>query len=181
MAMARVLVHGDRAAQSTPERLLETLNNGLVENILLGHFVTACYAVLDPDAGRIDYALAGHPLPTLVRASTGAVTEFGVPDGPPLGISKAVSYRRQSVSLEPGDALVIYTDGMTEARPPGGELLEEEGVLRALESASGPGADALLARLIDRMRSHLAGSPNDDDVTILVVRRDGPADDVAAR
>ena len=174
MAMARVLVHGDRATHASPERLLFALNEGLAENILLGHFVTACAIVLDPATGGADFALAGHPSPVVVRARTELASEVGEHDGPPLGLGPVAGYRRQSVALEPGDALVVYTDGLTEARSPAGEMLEEAGVLSALTGGAELPASGLLGRLLDRMCEQLDGARNDDDVTIVDVRRTRP-------
>ncbi len=171
MAMARVIVHAESDEALEPEHLLETANRGLVSNSILGHFVTACYAVLDPATGTVDFALAGHPRPVLARARSADAVEIGTPDGPPLAVDSGARYRRQRFVLEPGDVMVLYTDGLTEARSPAEELFGEERVLACAATARPLGADAVVARLLEDMRSHLEGLPAQDDVTIVVVER----------
>ena len=171
MAMARVIVHDEEDGLAAPERVLEAANRRLVANSILGHFVTASYAVLAPSTGVLEFALAGHPLPVLARAGGDDAAEIGTPDGPPLAVEPSARYRRQSVALAHGDVLVLYTDGLTEARSPGEELFGEERVLAAVAGARTLGADAVVSRLVGAMHAHLDGLPAQDDVTIVVVER----------
>lgn len=172
MAMTRALVHREVGAHGEPERLLAAVNDGLVRNIPERQFVTACAVELAPGAGAVTFALAGHPQPMLLRAGDHRVGDAGVPQGPPLGVLTDVAYDRQRVELAPGDALVLFTDGLTEARRGDGPLLGEDEVARCLRETDGAGAGAIVARLVERVRAHVgADATPEDDVTIVVVRR----------
>ncbi len=169
MAMTRAIVHHHREALAEPAPLLEAANREAATNLLLHHFVTACYLLVDPRTGRVEFATAGHPLPLLRRASDGRVEECGACDGPPLGIVEGARYRPQAATLAPGDAVLLYTDGLTEARHGGVELLGEEAVQTCLAECGHLPAQGIVDHLAARVRAHLHGEAPDDDVTILAI------------
>src|SRR5262249_27921953 len=115
MAMMRVLVHSHVEPLHPPERVLTGLNRRLSRTILPVPFVTACYATIEQDEGRVDYACAGHNPPLLLRADRGDVEELSEGGGVPLGILPTRSYGRGTAWLAPGDTVLFYTDGLTEA------------------------------------------------------------------
>ncbi len=171
MAMMRALVHAGAPSHAHPETLLQEAGRQLAENLMHLQFVTACYAILDPGSGTLEYALAGHPLPILCAAEPSAAREIGVPQGPPLGLEPGARYDRQTARLGPGDALVLYTDGLTEARRAGGEPIGEDPVLRRIESRAAGGSAALADALGDLLAAHSGGASLLDDVTFVVVCR----------
>jgi serine phosphatase RsbU (regulator of sigma subunit) len=132
-------------------------------------YATAFLAVLDGPSGRVDYANAGHNPGLLVRAG-GEVETLG-PTGVPLGLLPGMSYRAASVRLEPGDTLVLYTDGITEAANEADDELGLErliGTCREHRAAS----PSELADAIDRAVADFAGGrPPGDDRTLLLARR----------
>ena len=169
MAMTRALVRGDDRASSRPDRFLESANRRLQRIILPGQFVTACFAVFGPRPGELEYALAGHNPPLLARRA-GTVERLDRLAGLPLGLFANATYQPATASVQPGDTLLFYTDGLTEAMDPdqclfGIERLEQVMVeYRHLPEAE------LRDRLLDALREHRKGAALSDDVTFVVVR-----------
>ncbi len=132
-------------------------------------YATAFLAVLDVASGRVTFANAGHNPPLLVRAS-GELEWLGA-TGMPLGLMPVGEYTEETVTLEPGDLLTIYTDGITEANSPdeeefGKDRLAE--VLRAQGKESPADAAAALVRELD---AFAAGTPFGDDRTLVMIKR----------
>jgi len=149
-----------------------------VEAALAGYyddvsFATGIIARLATGSGRLEWSCAGHPRPLLLRGrkvvaelSSAAVLPFGLGDpAPEPGVEQ----------LEPEDAVLLYTDGVTEARTPDGELfgLDRLADLLEREAASGRTADELLRRLVQSVLDHQAGDLR-DDATLLLVQWTGP-------
>lgn len=131
-------------------------------------FCTVVFARLELDAcgAWLTLASAGHPLPVLVRAS-GLVEERGRP-GLPVGMFETTSTVDDRVGLGPGDALVFFTDGITESRSDSGELYGEARVHETLSSASGQGAEDIASALVADARAF--STAQRDDVAVVVVR-----------
>lgn len=132
-------------------------------------FATLFVGTLDPGSGTIAYVNGGHEPPRVIGAS-GGVRLLLPPTGPAVGMLPEIPFRTGRVTLEPGETLVVLTDGVTEARAPGGALLGDEDT-DALLAAPVDSADALLQRVVDAVHRHAAGEPAADDVTLLAVRR----------
>ncbi len=132
-------------------------------------YATAVIAAIDAASGSVEYANAGHN-PGLVVRGDGAVEMLG-PTGVPLGLLPNMPYRAATVTLQPGDSLVLYTDGITEAADDEEEELGLErlvDVCRAHREASA----AELADAIDgAVAAFVAGRPPGDDRTLLIARR----------
>lgn len=138
-------------------------------------FATACCVCLDLNTGLLRHANAGHPLP-MVIAPDGAVTMAEVEEsalGPALGLFGDASYRHMEIPLTPGERLVFYTDGLTEARNGEQKEFEEDGLIRSLETHKAqPLADLLGAVVSDAVE--FAGSPTfEDDVCVLGIHYAG--------
>ncbi len=138
-------------------------------------FVTALFAEINPEAGRLTLFNCGHPPPMLIAADDGSVTVLEVPaPAPPLGLLTLgdPSGASLSVSLKPRDQLLLYTDGVTEARDaarrfyPLGERLTP---LAELVQSAGEGSGDLLELLRADLLKHV-GAPLDDDAALLLVR-----------
>lgn len=123
--------------------------------------------------GELLVRLAGHPAPILLGGSPRPVTP---PIGLPLGIAAAATWDPVRVPLDPGWALLLYTDGLIEGRvPEPGQRLWEEGLLELLHDEAGTGLDQLPTRLVERAQA-LNGGPLPDDVAILLLSRDVAGD-----
>ena len=148
-------------AQS-PAEVLHRVNRAayLLE---VSDLATCLYAVLDPDTRRVRWSSAGHLAP-LVSPKEGVGRYLGVEPGPPLGVTTEGDYTDQEIRLDPGDTLVLYTDGLVEQR---GEPIDTG--LASLQRAAGGHSDpdALCNALLE---SRLGGFPHGDDVTLLLVQ-----------
>ncbi len=167
-ALARHAVRGAAMAVRRPAQVLAVLNQALVEEPELDRFCTAVFARLKPDRDGLQLTLAraGHPFPLLVRAD-GAVVALH-PPGDLLGVRSEAELVDDIVGLDPGDVLVLYTDGLTECRGPRGRFGSER-LRRLLARHAGARATEVVAALEAAIADH-AGGPVGDDVAILAVR-----------
>lgn len=131
-------------------------------------FVTAWFGVLDPATGSLRYINAGHPAAVLLHCSD--AYDLLEATGPALALSADATFDQGEAQLKPGEALVIYTDGASEARNAKGILLDEERVIAALGPPE-PSANALLERITAAVQQHTQGAALEDDITMLAVRR----------
>lgn len=154
------------AATAGPAAALSRLNETLFNHIIRGMFITTLIGRFTPASRRVEIASAGHCLPLLVKAD-GAASRIETPGALPLGILPKVAYRQGNLILEPGDRIVVYTDGLSESREEGGDRQFDECLL---DHASGPAANAteLLDRLVKAERRHRGNGRQLDDLTVLV-------------
>jgi sigma-B regulation protein RsbU (phosphoserine phosphatase) len=131
-------------------------------------FCTLFFGVLDTASGALTYINAGHDAPALLGAA-GKKTRLTA-SGPVVGINPNVRYKIDRVFMEPGDTLFAYTDGVTEAREPGGRFFTETRLLSILHKPI-PSATAVVDNVIASLLDHISGAEPHDDVTILAVRR----------
>ncbi|HEY7213803.1 MAG TPA: PP2C family protein-serine/threonine phosphatase [Thermoanaerobaculia bacterium] len=168
MAIANATLKTALDLDPSPERVLALLNRTLCRTGTKRTFMSVFYAVLTPQTGELEYVCAGHPFPLLRRAD-GAVEELGC-GGFPLGIREPLEVVRRTVTLEAGDLLVLYTDGLPEAVDAQGKTAFGYEKIRA---ALGPGGspqdvhDGIL-RSFDR---HVGEEPLLDDLTVVVIAR----------
>jgi phosphoserine phosphatase RsbU/P len=160
MVKMAAVSQSEHAAQ--PAQVLAGMNAALCGNTQ-GQFVTAAYVHLDAVARELRYAAAGHPAMLLLRG--GAVSEIAE-NGLLLGAAQDAIYADKTLSLEAGDRLVLYTDGLVEARNEQGELFGEERFNAALRATAGLTPDAAADRLITAAQQWARSQ--DDDLTVLV-------------
>ncbi|SDF22956.1 PAS domain S-box-containing protein [Blastococcus aurantiacus] len=160
------------AAAGNPGDMLSAVNTALLHEQGRGplRFVTACCLVLEPTAAghRVHLAVAGHPLP-LLRSADGAVTEVGAP-GRPLGVDADVQFETTSVDLTSGATLLLYTDGVTEARDAAGSQFGEEGLARLLSGRDCADAEKAVTAVKAAVEAQVAGSRYEaDDMALLAL------------
>ncbi|MBI2215290.1 MAG: serine/threonine-protein phosphatase [Acidobacteria bacterium] len=119
--------------------------------------------------GFVRMVNAGHTPPVILRAN-GEIETIGS-TGPVVGLIRGSAWRVHDASLDPGDALVLYSDGVTEAESPEGHELGVEGVHLALHGREGADSATLVRNVLDAARLHRAGERQVDDTTVMVVRR----------
>jgi serine phosphatase RsbU (regulator of sigma subunit) len=168
MAMAHSLIRDKVENESSPAALLTQVNHALYEQDMDMLFVTSFYAILDPENGILKYALAGHP-PPFLREASGQVKKLDG-RGTALGISLESQYKDVDVVLAPGDSLVAFTDGVTDASSPTNEFYEMAQLKTAIESAPAHAVD-LLKHLQSTLVDWVRGGPNYDDITLLAIGR----------
>jgi serine phosphatase RsbU (regulator of sigma subunit) len=169
-ALARYTVRAAAMRQEGPSQILALLNEALLRQRSDRRFCTVLYGQIAQNghgAITFEFASGGHPLPLLLRSGNGAGRELGQP-GTLLGIVPDPSLRNNTVGLEPGDAVVLYTDGVTDAGAPqriwsAAELSDQVG------STDGLHADEIAERML---RSVLDGTPGEprDDIAIVVLK-----------
>jgi sigma-B regulation protein RsbU (phosphoserine phosphatase) len=131
-------------------------------------FATIFFAILDPSTGALMYINAGHEPPLL--AGAGAIRARLDPTGPAVGLFPELDFAIEQVTIQPGELLLAFTDGVLDARSPAGVPFGEAG-LEAAVCEPVPSAAALLDRLHARLAAHTLGSDPFDDITLLAVRR----------
>jgi serine phosphatase RsbU (regulator of sigma subunit) len=133
-------------------------------------FATVFFAVLDPADGSFSWINAGHEAPIVCGAS--GVTARLAPSGPALGMMPGMKFEVRESRLDPGQTLLAFTDGVTEAKDASGRLYSEERLL-GLVAEGAPTAVALLDRIEQAVSTHSTGAERFDDITMLAVRRAG--------
>jgi sigma-B regulation protein RsbU (phosphoserine phosphatase) len=133
-------------------------------------FVTLFFGVLDPSSGLLRYINAGHNPPLLVDKQ-GTVKARLAPTGPALGIIPGSDFQVGEQIMEPGDFLLAFTDGVTEARDPKGGFFTDQRLVALVEEEPPVSASGLLDRIDTALKQHESGCGLSDDITMLVVRR----------
>jgi len=161
-SMVKMAATAQRTHAADPAALLHGMNSALCGNTQ-GQYVTAAYVYLDAESSALHYSAAGHPAMLLLR--DGAVTEIAE-NGMLLAAIDSATYQSKSLPLKPGDRVLLYTDGIIEARNNAGQLFGEQSLSTALQGTKNltpmDAVDHLLASV-----QHWAKS-QDDDLTVLI-------------
>jgi sigma-B regulation protein RsbU (phosphoserine phosphatase) len=170
MAVTHALAH-TYVGEARPCAMLDDLNRRLHDGYTGEHgsFVTAFFGVFDPDTLRLDYSSAGHPQPRVKRCADGTLFTLDCARSVPLGIVPGHTYDMASVTLEPGDQIVLYTDGVTEAMNPARDMFETSRLDEALENCSLT-AEGLIEEVLRRLKAFAGGAAAPDDQTMLVAK-----------
>jgi sigma-B regulation protein RsbU (phosphoserine phosphatase) len=167
LSMSAAAIH----AQSTldPGAMLAALLDSLREELTSTEmFITACYAVIDRDAGELHYANAGHPHAFVVTAD-GAVERLPALD-PPLGMVDDRPAARRRPWAVGRDMLLLFTDGVSDARDRRGRRLGEQPTIDAAVASRADEPSAVAGRILDLVTAHVGDTPLRDDLTLVVVR-----------
>ena len=171
MANLRNLFRFSTREHASPLEVLKRVNSLAFADLKAESFVTLIYGVLDPKSGRFDFVNAGHDPLLWASASRGDVRQLGGASFP-VGIVEADEFdpqlKEQSITLEKGDLILLYTDGVTEAADAGGVQYGLERICRAMQGRS---AGEVLAILKEDLNSYLKGQAPEDDVTLLALGR----------
>jgi sigma-B regulation protein RsbU (phosphoserine phosphatase) len=130
-------------------------------------FVTTYYSVLDIPTGKYTYASAGHNPPLLYHNKSKAIEYLDLPKAPPLGIFPDKKFVSQEVVLEKGDALLLYTDGVTEAFNTRSEMYGTEFLLENTKKFVELSAETTISSLFESVKTFASGEPQSDDITML--------------
>ncbi len=168
MAMVRSLIRSAAAQSTSPARVLLEVDRSLRRLSTSGMFVTVFYAVLDPAAHLLIYANAGHS-PPIVRRSTGPIQQL-TRTGPLLGVFDQIGLDDETLQLEPGDVVVAYTDGLTEAFNANGEEYGVDRIIAKIADFPDTPAD-LLECLLSDLSAFAGSAPQADDITLFILRR----------
>lgn len=174
MAFTRPVMHSALIAARGPAEALERTNRVLVAERRGTLFITALCAVIEPRSGRVRLASAGHEPPWLVPGDDGPIRTVGEP-GVLMGAFDKVSPPEIETTLESGDRLLFYTDGVTDAVGPSGERFGDARLIATMEAARDGTAHDLVAAVRATVETFQAGAEPADDLTIVAVGRQRPA------
>lgn len=170
MVFSRSVVRNSLARAATPQEGILQANRAICAESSHGLFVTLFYAQLDPASGEIIYVNAGHNPALLYRAGQGRLV--ALPNtGMPLGVEAEAEYSQRTAQLEPGDFLVLYTDGITEAIDGRREQYGEERLEQAILAAHQRPVDQVAAAIEADLGRFTGPTAPFDDVTLMIVKR----------
>jgi sigma-B regulation protein RsbU (phosphoserine phosphatase) len=171
MAVTHCIAHTFPGPAIPPAKVLDYINRHLAASYTdrNGSFVTAFYGIYDPARRCLTYSCAGHNPPRLKRCRDGSLLILNGTNGLPLGITRDESYSQAEQQLDIGDQIIFYTDGVTEAYSPGGDMFGTERLDRVLENCALQ-ATALLDDVLRALIEFTADHPADDDRTLVVAR-----------
>jgi phosphoserine phosphatase RsbU/P len=176
MALARTLLrtYADEC-ETEPADTLEATHWRILSDTQTDEFVTVFYGILDPGTGTLTYANAGHNPPFLFSPDGDVedVQELGN-TGPPLGLSvfRNPVWGQRCVTLAPGQVLVLYSDGITDAHNPQETLFEERRLLETVATNVHAPASELQDALLDAVHRFMDGAPAQDDITLMILKRE---------
>jgi serine phosphatase RsbU (regulator of sigma subunit) len=167
LAMLRTLVDEDFEAA----RLVTRLNVQVARHSPRSRFITLFYGVYDPRDGRLEFVNAGH-LPPLLRRRDGRLERLGAEGGGlALGMFDHATYSTQHTTIEPGDVLVLYSDGITEAENAAGRPFDEVGLETAVNVHAGDDPQEMGRAILRAVEAHAADARLGDDLTTLILKR----------
>ncbi len=173
MAVARTNLNALAATASGPADCLQRTNDVLLTQNPMDLFVTVFYAVFDPTTGVLTYSNGGHN-PPLIRRANGTVEMLTAAAGLVLGMFPA-TYEQDTAQLQPGDTLVLYTDGVTEAFNVDAQMYEEARLVERVRDDGGGSAKTLVASIFDGVIGFSGAAPQSDDITVAVLSWAGAA------
>jgi len=171
MALSRTAIRTAALGISSPAETLRRANRILMEDSRSGMFVSVFYGLLDLESGHLAYARAGHNPPLLVRAADRSVSPLAA-SGVVLGILDNPEIAEESVQLAPGDTLVAYTDGVTEAVDEENQEFGEERLQQILAQATDHSASSLIDLIEAAVRVFTGEREQFDDMTLVVAKRE---------
>ncbi len=168
MALTRTLIRAAVVDNPSPAAALHEVNDLMIPDTRQGMFVTAFYAVLDLETGELTYANAGHNPPLWIH-SAGPVDRL-TRTGIALGVVESNLLTERMIQIQPGDNLLLYTDGLTEAFSPSGDLFGETRLKEAIPAGIAS-ATLLLDSVEARLGEFIGSTPLEDDLTMLAIHR----------
>ena len=174
MAVTITLLRARKNPDLPPHEILLQVNKELCRNNENTMFVTMFLGILDTNTGKLNYANAGHNPPLLQHENrqTAFVETCG---GIPLGMFDDALYDTGFLMLKKGDTLLLYTDGVTEARNSQGDFYTDAALLNSFQQVAGLSAQDMAERLLADVRHFTFGASQSDDITLLTLNYRGPS------
>jgi sigma-B regulation protein RsbU (phosphoserine phosphatase) len=174
MAICRSVLRSQAAGNPSPSDVLKKVNRQLYPDIKEDMFISMAYLVLDHARGTVTLSRAGHDAPILFDHATGTAAPVK-PPGMVLGIDSGSVFDRITndfaLSLNRDDCLLLYTDGVTEALDANGDEFGPERMMECVRASAAEGAPAMITQLIDELRSFVGSQPQNDDITLIAIRK----------
>lgn len=169
MARAHALIMAEADIGLTAAEVMRLVNNHVTRLQKSTQFVTVLYGILDLDTREFSYARAGHE-PPLILHPDGSVDRIPHGPGMAVGLWDDIILDERSVTIAPGDTLLLYTDGMTDCRNPQGEAFGLERIKKLFSGLTSLSAQQACDRLLDTLKAYQDGSKQDDDVTLVAIK-----------
>ncbi len=171
MAMMQSIIETYPREPSGPAEVLEYANHHLCTKRIESRFVTALVAIYDPATRRFTYSRAGHNPPVWMKpgGDSWEMARLDANGGIPLGIMEGLAYDETTITLESGQTLVLYTDGITESMSPEGRMFGVEGIEGSLTECTGY-PQCAIGHITSSLKEHEAGLRPRDDQTLIVMR-----------
>lgn len=170
MALSRTLIRTTALSGRTPAAALVRANELMLRDSQAEIFLSAFFAVLDTKSGRLRYANAGHNRPLWRHAATREI-ETLLGKGTVLGVLEDIELEDRQIMIDPGDVLLFYTDGISEAMDQRTDTFGIDRLTDALRRSPGASAEAVLNDIISQVETFVGETPQSDDLTLFVVRR----------
>jgi phosphoserine phosphatase RsbU/P len=174
MAICRSVLRSQAVGNPSPADVLQKVNRQLYPDIKEDMFISMAYLVLDHARNSVTLARAGHDAPLLFKRDSQSITPLKTP-GMVVGIDSGDVFDRLTVDvgvpLEPDDCILLYTDGITEALDSEGNEFGLERTIAAMRASAKDSAQAMIARLIDDLRNFVGSTPQNDDITLIAIRK----------
>jgi phosphoserine phosphatase RsbU/P len=171
MAIMRVVMRAFVQDLLSPGGALTVVNNVLMQHVPSDQFATAFYGILNLHTHKLVYSSAGHNPPLVYRALRGEVEELANAGGVPLKILADVRYEEDQLTLEKGDQILLYTDGLTEAFTPDHQMFGEEALTNLIHRYGRDLPHVLVEEIWRSVYSFVRTEPFHDDVTLVSLRR----------
>jgi len=170
MALSRIVVRVNAIwHQKAPSTAIRDANAIIAADSKSSMFITLFYGVLDAQSRSLSYVNAGHNPPLICRGTDGTFSELSA-TGMAIGVVPDAEYTSNTVVLEPGDVMVLYTDGITEAENAAQEMYGEERLREAIAGARTLSATAIMDAILASVHGFTGSNPQSDDITLMVVR-----------
>jgi sigma-B regulation protein RsbU (phosphoserine phosphatase) len=170
MAAGRMALRTEMANGRSPDEALQQVNQLVSLDSRHRLFLSAFQASLETKTGRLTFANAGHDWPLWQRHDSGAIQTLSS-RGLVLGVFKEIQLEEQAIDMAPGDCLILYTDGVTEARNSESAFFGEEGLEAVIGGNSWDSAEALHQAIVHSLEEFTGDFPLSDDLTLVVIRR----------
>lgn len=172
MALTSTLIRTYAARYPTlPALTMDVVNQRMLTDSRGSMFVTAFFGILEPALGRLRFVNAGHPPGLMVNARPGKPVDQLKPTGMALGIVEKTHWRQKVVKFSPGDTLLLYTDGITEAQNARSDVFGEARLERVFRSCAGRPAGQIIDTIIAGVQDFTGKSTQQDDIAIIVIAR----------
>ena len=169
MAITQTLIKAKAHSETSPDRILQGVNDSISQDNPSLMFVTLFLGILNIRTGELNYSNGGHNPPYILRLN-GAIDPLETMNGMALGVIEGFSYQSRRIMLKKGEAVFLYTDGVTEAMNEREELFSEDGLKEEISLAFNSSPQEAIAGIMEKIRDFSKGMPQTDDITMMILR-----------
>lgn len=173
MAMTKILIKTKATRSLTPDIVLTRVNEDLTLDNPSLMFVTLFLGIFNVRTGELEYSNGGHNPPYIIRRD-GNLESLATTHGMALGVMEDVSYQSNKILLNKGEKVFLYTDGVTEAMNEGYELFSGKRLEKELSAMGEESLEGVINGLMSKISIHAGSEPQSDDITMMVIRYNGP-------